>query len=229
VRLRHGADAAGADHRDRRRIPNAKVLLGSGQTECVPATVFQWPSHQDTKAASWGPATTTVDARIMDHAGALLPAGETGEIVYRGPHVMSGYWNNPAANTAAFAHGWFHSGDVGHLDEEGVVWFTDRVKDMVKTGGENVSSVEVERVLLASPEIVECAVIGVPHERWGEAVTAVVVPADPDAEPAALAERLIAHCRAHLAGFQVPKHIEVRTGLPKTATGKIQKYRLRGG
>lgn len=208
-------------------FPNAKVLLGSGQTECVPATVFQWPSHQDTKAASWGPSTVTVDTRIMDPAGRLLPAGETGEIVYRGPHVMSGYWNNPAANTAAFAHGWFHSGDVGHLDADGVVWFTDRVKDMVKTGGENVSSVEVERVLLASPELVECAVIGVPDERWGEAVTAVVVPVDPDADPAALAERLNEHCRAHLAGFQVPKRIEVRTGLPKTATGKIQKHELR--
>jgi acyl-CoA synthetase (AMP-forming)/AMP-acid ligase II len=208
-------------------FPNAKVLLGSGQTECVPATVFQWPSHQDTKAASWGPSAVTVDTRIMDPAGRLLPPGETGEIVYRGPHVMSGYWNNPAANTAAFAHGWFHSGDVGHLDTDGVVWFTDRVKDMVKTGGENVSSVEVERVLLGSSEIVECAVIGVPDDRWGEAVTAVVVPADPDADPAALAGRLLAHCRAHLAGFQVPKRIEVRTGLPKTATGKIQKHELR--
>jgi acyl-CoA synthetase (AMP-forming)/AMP-acid ligase II len=208
-------------------FPNAKVLLGSGQTECVPATVFQWPSHQDTKAASWGPSTTTVDTRIMDPAGRLLPPGRTGEIVYRGPHVMSGYWNNPAANTAAFAHGWFHSGDVGHLDEEGVVWFTDRVKDMVKTGGENVSSVEVERVLLASPEITECAVIGVPDDRWGEAVTGVVVAADPDVDPAALTERLLAHCRQHLAGFQVPKRIEVRVGLPKTATGKIQKHELR--
>jgi acyl-CoA synthetase (AMP-forming)/AMP-acid ligase II len=208
-------------------FPNAQVLLGSGQTECVPATVFQWPSHQETKAASWGPATVTVDTRVMDPGGNLLPPGETGEIVYRGPHVMSGYWNNPAANTAAFAHGWFHSGDVGHLDDEGVVWFTDRVKDMVKTGGENVSSVEVERVLLASPEIVEAAVIGVPDDRWGEAVTGVVVAADPDADPEALAQRLLDHCRAHLAGFQVPKRIEVRTGLPKTATGKIQKHELR--
>ncbi|NEM06248.1 class I adenylate-forming enzyme family protein [Geodermatophilus normandii] len=208
-------------------FPNAQVLLGSGQTECVPATVFQWPSHQETKAASWGPSTVTVDTQVMDPGGNLLPPGETGEIVYRGPHVMSGYWNDAAANTAAFAHGWFHSGDVGHLDDEGVVWFTDRVKDMVKTGGENVSSVEVERVLLASPEIVEAAVIGVPDDRWGEAVTGVVVPADPEAEPGALAERLLTHCRQSLAGFQVPKRIEVRTGLPKTATGKIQKHELR--
>lgn len=208
-------------------FPNATVLLGSGQTECVPATVFQWPSHQHTKAASWGPSVVTVDTQIMDPAGAVLPPGETGEIVYRGPHVMSGYWNNGAANTAAFAHGWLHSGDVGHLDEEGVVWFTDRVKDMVKTGGENVSSVEVERVLLSSPDITEAAVIGVPDDRWGEAVTAVVVPADPSTDAAALAERLVAHCRTHLGGFQVPKAVHVVQALPKTATGKVQKADLR--
>ena len=208
-------------------FPSAGVLLGSGQTECVPATVLQWPSHQADKAASWGPSVVTVDTRIMGPGGDLLARGETGEIVYRGPHVMTGYWNNPAANTAAFASGWFHSGDVGHLDEEGVVWFTDRVKDMVKTGGENVSSVEVERVLLGSPEITECAVIGVPDERWGEAVTGVVVAADPTVDAGELAERLLTHCRQHLAGFQVPKRIDVVTGLPKTATGKIQKAELR--
>ena len=117
--------------------------------------------------------------------------------------------------------------DIGHLDEEGVVWFSDRLKDIVKTGGENVSSVEVERVLLSSPEITEAAVIGVPDDRWGEAVTAVVVAVDPDVDPTALSERLTALCREHLAGFQVPKRIEVLTGLPKTATGKIQKHELR--
>lgn len=208
-------------------FPNADVLLGSGQTECVPATVFQWPAHQETKSASWGPSVVTVDTRILDPAGELVPVGETGEIVYRGPHVMSGYWNDAAANTAAFAHGWLHSGDVGHLDEEGVVWFTDRVKDMVKTGGENVSSVEVERALLSFPEIIEAAVIGVPDEQWGEAVTAVVVPADPSADAAALAERLVAHCRTRLGAFQVPKAVHVVQVLPKTATGKVQKADLR--
>ena len=197
-------------------FPNAKVLLGSGQTECVPATVFQFPSHQETKAESWGPPVVTVDAQMMDQSGRLLGPGETGEIVYRSPHLMTGYWNNPAANAGAFAHGWFHSGDMGHLDEEGVVWFTDRVKDIVKTGGENVSSVE------------EAAVIGVPDERWGEAVTGIVVPVDPDADTRALADRLLSYCRQHLAGFQIPKRIKVVTVLPKTATGKIQKGELRG-
>lgn len=208
-------------------FPNAKILLGSGQTEVVPATVFQFPSHQKTKPASWGPPVVTVDAQIMDQSGRLLPAGETGEIVYRGPHVMSGYWNNSPANAAAFEHGWFHSGDVGHVDEDGVIWFTDRVKDIVKTGGENVSSVEVERVLLSCHDVLEAAVIGVPDDRWGESVTGVVVPVDPDMDAEALAGRLLAHCKQHLAGFQVPKRIDVVSGLPKTATGKIQKAVLR--
>ena len=209
-------------------FPNAKVLLGSGQTECVPATVFQWPSHQERKSASWGPATTTVDVRILDPEGNQVPTGAAGEIVYRGPHVMSGYWNNAEANRAAFAHGWLHSGDVGHLDDEGVVWFTDRVKDIVKTGGENVSSVEVERTLLSCPDVAECAVIGVPDPTWGEAVTAIVVPADSSADETALAQRVTAHCREHLAGFQVPKRVHVVRTLPKTATGKVQKGDLRG-
>ncbi len=206
---------------------NAKVLLGSGQTECVPATVFQWPSHQATKSASWGPATVTVDARIMGPDGGLVPTDQTGEIVYRGPHVMTGYWNNAEANTAVFAHGWMHSGDVGHLDDEGVVWFTDRVKDIVKSGGENVSSVEVERTLLACPDVAQCAVIGVPDPKWGEAVTAFVVPSDPQADEAGVAERVTAHCRELLAGFQVPKRVHVVDALPMTATGKVQKGDLR--
>lgn len=208
-------------------FPNAEILLGSGQTEVVPATVFQFPSHQKTKSASWGPPVVTVDAQIMDQSGRLLPPGETGEIVYRSPHVMAGYWNNPAANAGAFEHGWFHSGDLGHVDEEGVVWFTDRVKDIVKTGGENVSSVEVERVLLGCPEVLEAAVVGVPDDRWGESVTGVVVPVNPDVDAEDLVARLLGHCRQHLAGFQVPKRIDVVPGLPKTATGKVQKAVLR--
>lgn len=211
-----------------RAFPRARVLLGSGQTECVPATVFQWPSHQATKSASWGPPTITVDARVMDPQGHLVGAGETGEIVYRGPHAMTGYWHDADANAAAFAHGWFHSGDVGHVDDEGVVWFTDRLKDMVKTGGENVSSVEVERVLLDAPEVAECAVVGAPDPQWGEAVTAVVVPAEGVAvDPAELERRLVAHCRARLARFAVPKRVVVVEALPKTATGKVQKAELR--
>jgi acyl-CoA synthetase (AMP-forming)/AMP-acid ligase II len=205
-------------------FPNADVILGSGQTEFTPPTVMQWPSHQWSKDASWGAPTITCQVQIMDPEGNLLPAGQEGEIVYRGPQSMQGYGNNAKANSAAFAHGWFHSGDVGYLDEEGVLWFTDRVKDMVKTGGENVSSVEVERVLLGHPRVADCAVIGLPDDRWGEAVTAVVVAvgaAEIDGEELRL------YAKQHLAGYKVPKRVVSVPELPKTSTGKIQKHELR--
>ncbi|MFE3229781.1 AMP-binding protein [Nocardia sp. NPDC059228] len=208
-------------------FPNAAVILGSGQTEVVPATVLQWPEHRHTKANSWGPPVPTVEVQIMDNDGTLLPAGESGEIVYRGPHVSSGYWNNADANRAAFAHGWFHSGDVGHLDEDGIVWFTDRLKDIIKSGGENVSSVEVERVVASAPGVQECSVVGLSDERWGEAVCAVVVAADPDIAPDELEAQVIAHAKQQLAGFKVPKRVIVVAELPRTATGKARKHELR--
>ncbi|GAA2796883.1 class I adenylate-forming enzyme family protein [Saccharopolyspora taberi] len=208
----------------RAAFPRADVILGSGQTETTPLSELQWPEHQGEKDNSWGPPVATTDVRIMGPDGGLLPPGEEGEIVYRTPQLMDGYWNNPGANAEAFAHGWFHGGDVGYLDEEGVVWFTDRTKDMIKTGGENVSSVEVERAVLAHESVAECAVIGMPDDRWGEAVTAFVVAApgrtvDP--------QELRAVCKRNLAGFKVPKHFEVVGALPKTATGKIRKHELR--
>ncbi|HOM13413.1 MAG TPA: AMP-binding protein [Rubrivivax sp.] len=209
----------------RQTFPNAEVILGSGQTETTPANELQWPEHQGVKDDSWGAPTVMSDVRIMGEGGRLLPRGEEGEIVYRSPQLMAGYWNNGPANTAAFAHGWFHGGDVGYIDDEGVVWFTDRTKDMVKTGGENVASVEVERALLAHPDVAECAVVGLPDERWGEAVTAFVV-LGPGARADAAA--LTAHCKERLAGFKVPKLFRFVGSLPKTATGKITKHTLRG-
>ncbi len=207
-------------------FPNADVVLGSGQTEVVPATVMQWPGHRHTASDSWGPQVPSVLARTMDPTGEVLPAHGTGEIVYRAPNVCSGYWNNPEANEAAFAGGWFHSGDVGHLDDEGVVWFTDRLKDIIKSGGENVSSVAVESVVLAVPGVAECSVVGVPHDHWGEAVCAVVVP-DGSVPADRLEQEIIAHAKGVLAGYQVPKEIRVVEELPKTATGKIQKHQVR--
>lgn len=206
--------------------PNADVILGSGQTEVVPATVMQWPEHRHTAADSWGPSVPTVLVRTMDAMGCLLPADATGEIVYRGPHVSSGYWNNPEANLAAYAHGWFHSGDVGHVDPAGVVWFTDRLKDIIKSGGENVSSVAVERVVAGAPGVAECSIIGLLDERWGEAVCAVVVP-DGTVPPEELETAVIAYAHKRLAGFQVPKSVRIAESMPKTATGKILKHELR--
>lgn len=204
-------------------FPNGHALLGSGMTECVPPTVFQFPEHEFTATASWGPPVCTVDTRIADAEGNILPRGEVGEIVYRGAQVMAGYWNRAETNAEVFRGGWLRTGDIGYKDDEGVIWFTDRSKDMIKSGGENVSSMEVERTLLEHPHIVDVGVIGVPDDRWGEAVTAFVV-----TDGTALsADDVIAHAKDLLGGFKVPKRVEFVDALPKTATGKVQKHELR--
>lgn len=206
----------------RARFPKAAFILGSGQTETTPASELQWSGHQGVKDNSWGPATVSTDVAIMGGDGELLPAGTEGEIVYRSPQLMEGYWNNRDANTEAFAHGWFHGGDIGYLDDEAVVWFTDRAKDIIKSGGENVSSVEVERVLLGHDAVAEVAVVGLPDDHWGEAVSAfVVVTGDVDGDT------IQAWARERLAGFKAPKTVTVVEALPKTATGKIQKNVVR--
>ena len=206
------------------RFANAAVILGSGQTEVVPATVLQWPEHRWSAPTSWGPPVPTVATTCLDAAGRHT-SGE-GEIAYRGPHVCLGYWNNASANADAFAGGWFHSGDVGHLDGEQVVWFTDRLKDIIKTGGENVSSVDVERVVSSLPGVRESSIVGIPDDYWGEMVCAVVVP-DGSVDAAELPAAVVAGARGQLAGFQVPKRVVVVDALPKTATGKTRKHELR--
>jgi long-chain acyl-CoA synthetase len=207
-------------------FPNADVVLGSGQTEFTPSTCVQRPEHQWSKAATWGTATVMTRVAIMDDEGRLLPRGETGEIVYRGPQCMQGYLNQPEESRRSFRYGWFHSGDVAHIDEDGAIWFKDRYKDVIKTGGENVASIEVERCVLQHPAVADAAVIGIPHEIWGEAVVAAVV-----LKPGQEVDEatLIAHCREHLGGFKVPKVIRVIKDLPRTGTGKIQKHLIRAG
>jgi acyl-CoA synthetase (AMP-forming)/AMP-acid ligase II len=205
-------------------FPHADVVLGSGQTEFTPATCMQRPEHQWSKSATWGTATVMTRVAIMGDDGRLLPRGETGEIVYRGPQCMTGYLNQPEETRKSFQGGWFHSGDVAHIDADGAIWFKDRYKDVIKSGGENVTSVEVERCLMQHPAVAEAAVVGAPHEHWGEAVVASVVLAPgQSADEAAL----IAHCREHLGGFKVPKAIIVAAEFPRTGTGKIQKHLIR--
>lgn len=205
-------------------FPNAEIILGSGQTETTPISQMQWVEHQGTKDNSWGAAVATTEVQILGPDGQVLPTGAVGEIAYRTPQLMEGYWNNADANTTAFGDGWFRGGDIGYLDDEGTVWFTDRAKDIVKTGGENVSSVEVERVLLSHPGVAETAVVGMPHERWGEAVTAYVVVVEGEAPTGA---ELTAYAVERLAKFKVPKSFVLVDALPKTATGKIRKVELR--
>jgi acyl-CoA synthetase (AMP-forming)/AMP-acid ligase II len=196
-----------------------------GQTEMSPITTLFRPEHQLSHVGSVGTPLTGVQVAIMDPDGRLLPPGEQGEIVYRGPSTMQEYLHDEAATGTAFAHGWFHSGDVGSFGDDGVLWFADRYKDVIKTGGENVASIEVERAVYdAEPGVAEVVVVGLPHARWSEAITAVVVPKpDTEIDP----EKLTAALKDRLDGYKVPKAVIVADELPRTSTGKIQKNVVR--
>jgi len=156
--------------------------------------------------------------------GVEIAIDDEGEVLARSNVVMDGYWNQPEATAAAIVDGWFHTGDGGDVDDESYLMISDRKKDVIISGGENVSSIEVEDVLFQHPAVAEVAVIGVPDERWGELVTALVVVA-PGSEVSP--DELIAFCRERLAGFKCPKRIELRDELARTATGKLQKFKLR--
>jgi long-chain acyl-CoA synthetase len=196
-----------------------------GQTEMSPVTTLFRPEHQLSHIGAVGTPITGVQVAIMSPDGELLPPGEQGEIVYRGPSTMSEYLHNPEATDAAFAYGWFHSGDVGRFGDDGVLWFADRYKDVIKTGGENVASIEVEKaVYAADPNVAEAVAVGLPHDRWGEAITAVVVPKPGETIDEAA---LLAGLRQRLDGYKVPKAVIVVEALPKTSTGKIQKNVVR--
>lgn len=161
----------------------------------------------------------------MDEAGGLLPQGEAGEIVYRSPQALSEYLRNDTATAEVFRHGWFHSGDVGYFDADGILWFKDRFKDVIKSDGEKVASIEVEKALYeCEPDIAETVVIGLPHAKWTEAITAILLPRPGKRiDESALAKRL----RDRLIPFKCPKAFIVVDAMPKTATGKIQKSILR--
>jgi acyl-CoA synthetase (AMP-forming)/AMP-acid ligase II len=164
-----------------------------------------------------------VDLRIVDEEGHEAVPGQPGEILARAPQTMNGYWNRPEATAQALADGWLHTGDVGYLDKAGYLYIVDRKKDMIVTGGSNVYAREVEQALLELPQVKDAAVIGTPHRIWGEAVTAVLVPAGHDRDAGAV----IAACRAKLAGYRVPKRVEWVESLPRNAYGKVLKQQLR--
>ncbi|OLT16153.1 hypothetical protein BJF78_14760 [Pseudonocardia sp. CNS-139] len=164
-----------------------------------------------------------VELRVTADDGTELPVGEAGEILARAPQTMAGYWNRPEATAEALAGGWLHTGDVGHLNEDGYLYIVDRKKDMIVTGGSNVYAREVEDVLLRLPQVADAAVVGLPDRIWGEAVTAVVVPVGSDRDD----EAVIAGCRAALAGYRVPKRVVWVDALPRNAYGKVLKRQLR--
>jgi long-chain acyl-CoA synthetase len=177
------------------------------------------------QARSCGQPAVGVDVEIRAPGGGRAATGEVGEVVVRGPNVMSGYWNKPEETAAALVDGWYHTGDLGYMDEHAFVHLVDRAKDMIVTGGENVYSTEVEDVLYRHPAVLEAAVFGVPDERWGEAVHAVVVPRP---SVAVSEDELLSACRKAIAAYKVPKRIEVRAEpLPKSGAGKVLKRELR--
>jgi acyl-CoA synthetase (AMP-forming)/AMP-acid ligase II len=162
---------------------------------------------------------------IWDEQGRSLPAGQRGEIVMRGPKIFKGYWRDPDSTAAAFAGGWFHSGDIGVRDDDGYLYIVDRFKDMIVSGGENIASSEVERVLYEHDSVLEAAVVGRPDGRWGEVPVAFVVLHQ---DKTVTAEVLLAHCHSQLARYKVPKEIAFLDALPRNPSGKVLKRDLRG-
>jgi len=203
---------------------NARYIDAYGLTESCGGDTFMDAGREIEKIGSTGRAIAHVEIEIRDDAGKRLPPGENGEICLRGPKVTQGYWKDPEKTATAFFGDWFRTGDVGYLDDDGFLYLTDRKKDMIISGGENIASSEVERVIYELPEVREVAVIGMPDERWGEKPIAIVVLG----EGAALElTALIDHCRARLAGFKVPKQLVIRDSLPRNPSGKVLKRVLR--
>ena len=204
-------------------FPGTQILAAFGQTEMSPVTCMLLGEDAIRKRGSVGKVIPTVAARVVDDHMNDVPVGEVGEIVYRAPTLMSGYWNNPQATAEAFAGGWFHSGDLVRMDEEGYVWVVDRKKDMIISGGENIYCAEVENVLAGHPGIVEVAVVGRTHEKWGEVPIAVAAVTDDRLRIEDLGEFLV----ERLARYKHPKALEVVDALPRNPAGKVLKTELR--
>ena len=203
---------------------NARYIDGYGLTESCSGDTLMESGREIEKIGSTGRALAHVEVEIRDDAGKTLLPGEAGEICLRGPKVTKGYWKDPAKTAASFFGDWFRTGDVGYLDDEGFLYLTDRKKDMIISGGENIASSEVERVIYLMPEVQDVAVIGLPDARWGERPVAIVVPKRGVVLDYPALER---HCRANLAGFKVPKELHLRESLPRNPSGKILKRVLR--
>jgi fatty-acyl-CoA synthase len=199
-------------------------LQGYGMTEAAPGTLFLDAGHAVTKAGSAGVPHFFTDVRVVRPDFTQVDAGETGEVVVRGPHVMPAYWGLPEETAAAFTDGWFRSGDAARIDDDGYVFIVDRIKDMIISGGENVCPAEIEDLLLAHPGIVECAVIGVADDTWGEVPRAVVVArTGVEVDPG----EVLASLSGRLATYKIPKSVVVVDELPRTASGKLLKSRVR--
>ncbi|MCX7567990.1 acyl-CoA synthetase [Sulfitobacter sp. F26169L] len=206
------------------RLPNMRLYNFYGQTEMAPIASILRPEDQKRKLGSAGRPALNVETRIVDDEDNPVATGEVGEIVHRSPHLILQYYNDPEKTADAFRGGWFHSGDLGRFDEDGYLYIVDRKKDMIKTGGENVASREVEEAIFRHPDVAEVAVFGLPHPKWIEAVTAIVVL---KAQAETTVEQINAYCAENLTRYKAPKHVEITDQLPKNASGKILKRELR--
>jgi fatty-acyl-CoA synthase len=201
------------------------VCNGMGMTETGPTVFLADPARAAEKIGSVGKAQMLADVRLVDASGHVIEGEGEGELQIRGPGVTPGYYANEEATAVAFADGgWLRSGDIARRDADGYFSIVDRIKDMYISGGENVYPAEVERVLVAHPDILEAIVVGVPDERWGETGAAWLIPR-PGCKPSP--GEIVAWCRERIAGYKVPQHIEIAEDLPRTAAGKVQKHVLR--
>ena len=206
----------------RARLPTVGFYNCFGQSEIGPLATVLRPEEHDQRPDSVGRSVLFVETRVVDADMNDVAPGELGEVVYRSPQLCTGYWEKPEETAEAFEGGWFHSGDLVRIDDEGYMFVVDRIKDVVNTGGVLVASREIEDALYGHPAVAEAAVIGLPHERWIEAISAVVVLKE-DVEPDALIE----FAKQHLAAYKVPKSVHVVDELPKNASGKLLKRELR--
>jgi fatty-acyl-CoA synthase len=207
-----------------RTFPRASIVSAYGQTETAGATTLLKGTDATRKLGSVGKPMLGVELRLVDDDGVDVPNDQVGEIVYRGPMLMSGYLGKDEASREAFTGGWFHSGDLARRDDEGYLYIVDRKKDLIVSGGENVYPAEIERVLLDHAAVADAAVVGVPHARWIETPVAFVVLVD---GATASEGELVDHCRAQLAGYKKPSRVIFVERLPRNAGGKIMRRELR--
>ncbi len=208
-------------------LVGCRVLHGGGQTETGPICTIRLEEHLDgpkERLGSAGKEAFNIELRVVDEQDNDVPLGGVGELCARGEAVMQGYWKMPDETAKSMRGGWQHTGDLVRIDEERYIYYVDRLKDMIKTGGENVYSKEVEDVIYGHPAVSEVAVIGVPDEKWGERVKALVILKEGET---VTEEEIISHCKKHLAGFKCPKSVEFYNSFPKTGLGKIAKNILR--
>lgn len=208
----------------KRRLPHVRLIDTFGMTELCNGVCYMDAAHEESKIGALGAPFPGVHIRIVDEHFRQVPPGTDGEIIIRGEKISPGYWNDEEANRRTRRDGWFLTGDVGRIDEDGYLWFVDRRTDLIKSGGENVAGAEIERVIAQHPDVAEVAVIGVPDPQWDEVPKAFVILRD---GATATGEDIRSHCRLQLARFKVPKYVDVVESLPRNDSGKVLKRELR--